>query len=114
ETRPLPRAQYVIMQASLYHFLPHALSVVDRMMQAAEKRVLIAEPIRNMVSSDVPVLTVLARKLTNPGTGEQPHRFDEVRLDTLLEPFKARGQVLQARLIAGGREKLYVLASESG
>jgi SAM-dependent methyltransferase len=114
ETRPLPRAEYVIMQASLYHFLPDARSVVERMMRAAQKRVLIAEPIRNIVSSEVPLLAALARKLSNPGTGDQPRRFDEARLDALLEPFKDRGLVLQARLIAGGREKLFVLNAESG
>jgi SAM-dependent methyltransferase len=114
EIRPLPRAEYIIMQASLYHFLPHALPLVERLMTAAEKRVLLAEPIRNVASSSVPVLSTLARKLSNPGTGDQPHRFDEARLDALLEPFKRRGQLLHARLIAGGREKLYVLDSENG
>lgn len=112
EARPLPRAQYVIMQASLYHFLPDAAPVVDRMMRAAEKQVLIAEPIRNVASSRMAALTLLAGKLSDPGTGGQPHRFDEERLDSLMEPFKRRGLVRQARLIAGGREKLYVLASE--
>ena len=112
ESRPLPRAEYVVMQASLYHFLPHALSVVERMMKAAERQVLIAEPIRNLLNSRVPLLAALARKCANPGTGDQPHRFDEARLDGLLEPYRQRGQVVQARLIAGGREKLYVLAAE--
>jgi hypothetical protein len=100
------------MQASLYHFLPHALSMVERMMQAAERQVLIAEPIRNLLNSRVPLLAALARKCANPGTGDQPHRFDEARLDALLETYRQRGQVVQARLIAGGREKLYVLAAE--
>ena len=36
---PLPPADYVIMQASLYHFLPDASPVVDRMLEAARKRV---------------------------------------------------------------------------
>src|SRR6266851_6442840 len=27
ESRPLPPAEYVVKQASLYHFLPHALSM---------------------------------------------------------------------------------------
>lgn len=112
ETRPLPRAEYIIMQASLYHFLPRPLLLVERLMTAAEKQVLLAEPIRNMASSGMPVLALLARKLSNPGTGEQPHRFDEARLDELMEPFRNRGQLLHAALIAGGREKLYVLDSE--
>src|SRR5690348_5219094 len=39
EARPLPRAEYVIMQGSLYHFLPGASIIVDRMVAAAEKQV---------------------------------------------------------------------------
>jgi SAM-dependent methyltransferase len=113
EKRPLPRAGYVIMQASLYHFLPDALPIVDRMLAAAEKHVLIAEPIRNVADSKNPVLAFLARKFTNPGTGDQPNRFNEARLDALLKPYQQNGQVLESRLIAGGREKLYILTPEA-
>src|SRR5713101_4008912 len=38
---PLPSADYVIMQASLYHFLPDASPVVNRMLRAARKQVII-------------------------------------------------------------------------
>src|SRR6185369_13287964 len=48
---PLPAADYVIMQASLYHFLPDPSTIVNRMLQAAHKRVIIAEPIRNLATS---------------------------------------------------------------
>src|ERR1044071_6340186 len=40
---PLPRADYVMMQASLYHFLPDALPILGRMLQAATRQVIIAE-----------------------------------------------------------------------
>jgi SAM-dependent methyltransferase len=113
EDRPLPRRQYVIMQASLYHFLPDAAPIVERMLAAAERQLLIAEPIRNLADSQSALLAFLARKLTNPGTGDQPHRFDEARLDVLLQRYRQRGQVVESRLIAGGRDKLYVLASGS-
>src|SRR5882724_12614045 len=53
EARPLPRAEYVIMQGSLYHFLPEASSVIERMIAAAEKQVLIAEPIQNVTDSRI-------------------------------------------------------------
>jgi len=109
DARPLPNAQYVVMQASLYHFLPDPLPVLDRMLAAAEKQVLLAEPIRNLADSEIRMLAFLARKFTNPGTGEQPTRFDESRLDALLRPYHERGQVLESRLISGEREKLYIL-----
>jgi len=109
EARPLPRAEYVIMQASLYHFLPNASIVIERMIAAAERQVLIAEPIRNLTDSRVSLLAFLARKLTNPGTGDQPNRFNEARLDALMERYRTPSHNVRSRLIAGGREKLYIL-----
>jgi SAM-dependent methyltransferase len=114
EARPLPRAEYVVMQGSLYHFLPEASSVIERMIAAAEKQVLIAEPIRNVTDSQIFLLAFLARKLTNPGTGDQPNRFNEARLDALMARYRAPGRHMQSRLIAGGREKLYILGRASG
>jgi SAM-dependent methyltransferase len=107
EDRPLPKADYVVMQASLYHFLPDAKPVVDRMIEAALKQVIIAEPVRNLASSDSRVLRFFGRAFTNPGSGEQPHRFTEESLDRFLERYKMR--VATSFLIAGGREKIYVL-----
>jgi SAM-dependent methyltransferase len=109
ESRPLPQAEYVVMQGSLYHFLPEPSRVIDRMIAAAEKRVLIAEPIHNMTDSRILPLAALARKLTNPGTGDQPNRFNEASLDALMEQYRARGHNVQSRLIAGGREKLCIV-----
>ena len=109
EARPLPRAEYVVMQGSLYHFLPEASNVVGRMIAAAEKQVLIAEPIRNMTSSRIFPLAFVARKLTNPGTGEQSNRFNEASLDALMQLYRIRGHDVRSSLIAGGREKLYIV-----
>jgi hypothetical protein len=53
-------------------------------MSAGKIQVLIAEPIRNLADSQNPVLALLARKFTNPGTRDQPNRFDEPRLNALL------------------------------
>jgi hypothetical protein len=99
----------VIIQSSLYHFLPDASSLVERMIAAAEKQVLIAEPIRNVADSRIRPLAFLAGKLTNPGTGDQPSRFNEARLDALIEQYRRRGHAVRSQLIAGSREKLYIL-----
>jgi len=106
---PLPKADYVVMQASLYHFLPDASPIVQRMLEAARERVIIAEPIQNLTSSRNPLVALAGRFLTNPGSGDQPHRFTESRLDQLLASFGPR--LVQSFLIPGGREKIYVLRS---
>lgn len=106
-TDPLPRADVALMQASLYHFLPEAERIVDRMLAAALKRVIIAEPIRNLTSSDHPLVRRLGRRASDPGGGGGENRFTEATLDALME--RCSHQVMRSFLIPGGREKVYVL-----
>lgn len=108
---PLPSADYVIMQASLYHFLPDASPIVNLMLQAARTQVIIAEPIRNLTSSGSGLLSLLGRLFTNPGSGEQPLRFTE---RSLADFFSAYGpRVVRSFPIAGDRERVYVLNASS-
>jgi SAM-dependent methyltransferase len=107
DRRQLPPADVVIMQASLYHFLPEAEAVVMRMIAAARDRVIVSEPIRNLASSELPVVGALGRRAANPGVGGHAQRFTEATLDLLMQRHHRR--VLKVFLIAGCREKVYVL-----
>ncbi|WP_069166127.1 class I SAM-dependent methyltransferase [Nocardia altamirensis] len=106
---PLPEADYLVMQASLYHFLPEPGPVIDRMLAAARKQVIIAEPVRNVASSQNRVLAALGQRFTAAGDGVQAHRFTEETLDEFFRAYAPR--VVRQSLIAGGREKLYVLSA---
>lgn len=107
DTRQLPEADVVIMQASLYHFLPDAEGIVERMITAARNIVIVSEPIRNLASSDLPVVGALGRRAANPGVGGHARRFTETTLDLLMQRYPSR--LLKTFLIPGGREKVYVL-----
>jgi SAM-dependent methyltransferase len=107
DAEPLPVADVAIMQASLYHFLPDASGIVDRMLAAARQAVIVSEPIRNLASSAVPGVALLGRRAADPGVGGHSGRFTEATLDQLMERY--RGQVASAFKIPGGREKVYVL-----
>ena len=109
DDQPLPPSDYVIMQASLYHFLPDPSAIVNRMLQAAHKQVIIAEPIRNLATSNSKILASLGRLSTNPGSGEQRLRFDEASLAHFFSDYSAH--IVQSFPIAGSREKVYVLDS---
>ncbi|MBF6329846.1 class I SAM-dependent methyltransferase [Nocardia transvalensis] len=104
---PLPAADYLVMQASLYHFLPDAAPIVDRMLAAARRQVIITEPIRNLATSDNPVLASIGRRCTDAGEGAQTRRFSEDTLDDLFRGYESR--IVRRARIAGGREKLFVL-----
>jgi SAM-dependent methyltransferase len=105
----LPAADYVIMQASLYQFLPDPQPVVDRMLQAARKQVILAEPIRNITSSKVAPLAFIGRHFTDPGDGQSAHRFTEESLDLFFSRYTSR--ISETFSIPGGREKVFVLNS---
>lgn len=103
---PLPEADYVVMQASLYHFLPDAGPIVSRMLAAARSAVIIAEPVRNLSDSKLRLLSWFARTVTTPGAGAPPERFTESRLTELFSQLDLVES--QTFLINGGRERVYV------
>lgn len=110
--RPLPTAEYVIMQGSLYHLLPDAGPMLDRMLEAARKTVIVAEPMRNFARSRFALLRWLSRKLTEPGSGSQARRLVEKELDELMTRY---GNLLCRQFLApGGRDKVYVLEKDLG
>lgn len=108
-SEPLPPADVVIIQASLYHFLPNADGIIDRMLAAARELVIVSEPVRNLASSGVPGVALLGRRAADPGVGGHAHRFTEATLDQLMRHYQTR--IRDRFLIPGGRELVYVLAA---
>lgn len=106
----LPSADVVILQASLYHFLPHAERIVERMLAAARERVIVSEPVRNLASSNVALLARLGARGTDPGVGGHAQRFTEASLAALMARYRER--ILKAFPIPGGREMVYVLSAD--
>ncbi len=108
-TADLPRADVVVMQASLYHFLPQeqAAAMVERMRAAALLRVVISEPVRNLAASRVGVVARLAAGGAATAGGAHAQRFDEASLRALMDRFGAA--VVDDAPAPGGREHVYVL-----
>src|SRR5262249_41672725 len=104
--RPLPEADIVLMQASLYQFLPDAAPIVRRMVAAARQRVIIAEPTRNLSNSRHGLLAALAGTQTDAGLGGRPLRFTGPSLAALFEGLDLHPD--QRFSIPGGREEVYV------
>lgn len=103
----LPQADIVVMQASLYHFLPDPHPVVGRMLAAASRRVILSEPIRNLTNSGLAPLAAFARRRADPGDGAGTQRFDEASLDAFMGRYRDRIEC--AFVIPGGRDKVFAL-----
>jgi SAM-dependent methyltransferase len=103
-----PKSDFVVMQGSLYHFLPDDVpSVVEKMLRASKQKLIIAEPVRNVSVSKLGWLARLAQRLTDAGSGPSTRRFDETSLTVALTRFAAN--IERTFPIAGGREIVFVL-----
>ena len=107
-TAELPLAEVVVMQASLYQFLPDAEPMLRRMRAAATRSVIVAEPVRNLASSRVGVVARLGAGAAATAQGAQAQRFDAASLGELMARFG--DGVLSCTTIPGGREHVYVLS----
>jgi hypothetical protein len=108
----IPEADYVVMQAGLYHFLPNPIPIISRILAAARSGLVIAEPIRNLTSSRLRPLSWLARTITNPGTGITGGRFTDETLNELFSNLDL--EQAKTFLVAGGREREFTSLTSSG
>ena len=107
-TNDLPCSDYVLIQASLYQFIPQHKQIVDKLLDSASNKVIISEPVKALASSSNPIISFIARHSTNPGTGGKINRFTEKTFriffrnnyNELIEKFK---------FIAGGKELMVIL-----
>lgn len=77
----------VMIIRSLYHFIPNAKNVVDGMMRAASKRVVICEPVQNLSNSSNFLIRKLARRLSRIRKGQGEERFSSLDLKSLLSDY---------------------------
>lgn len=105
--KPLPRADYIVIQGALYFFLPDPSPLIERMLAAADKEIIVAEAIRNLSSSAVPGISNLAKRLAGAAEGSNAVRFSEETLDELFADYAPEQK--RSFKIPGGRDKVYVL-----
>ncbi len=86
----VPKADYVLIQGSLYQFIPRHAEILNKLYDAAGKFLIISEPIRSNAESKSRLVSFLAYFLNNPGDGTKRRRFDIGSLKEALVPFKDR------------------------
>ncbi len=107
----IPQADCVVMLGALYQFIPHERLMIEKLLQAARRIVILAEPIHNVAQSRIPLLRWMGRLATRVGDNPCSRRFDETSLRAFLGEYGFQS----IRSLAGGRELLAVYtATNSG
>ena len=98
----IPTAEYIIMQSSLYQFIPDEKLILEKLFRSATKAVIVAEPIRNLSTSDNLFIASIAKTIGRLITGSTAMRFNEQSLTKL---FNTYGEQLKSKFqTKGGRE----------
>jgi trans-aconitate methyltransferase len=84
----IPRADYILMQASLYQFFPYQHEILEKLFKAASKSLILSEPIKNKTHSTSKIISFLGVALNNPGDGIKGFRFNLLSLKEVLAPFQ--------------------------
>jgi hypothetical protein len=100
----IPFADCVVMLSSLYQFIPQERKTLEKLLLAAKRRVILAEPIHNVAQSRNPLMRWAGRTLTKVGDNPCAQRFDEETLRALLAEYG----IQTLKPIAGGRELLAI------
>jgi Methionine biosynthesis protein MetW len=101
----IPSADYVIIQASLYQFIPNENQLIRKLLEATTIALIVAEPVINLAASSNPILRTLAKYSANPGKDHALNRFNK---DTLFNCFRNFPEFQEMKSIDGGREMIGV------
>ena len=82
----IPKSDFIVIQASLYQFIPNHKIICDKILNSTKKKLIISESIiRNLATSNNPVISFIAKRINNPGDGYKTERFNEKMLERFTE-----------------------------
>jgi len=104
-SQEIPPADCVVMMGSLYQFIPRHAEILDQLIRAARRRVIVNEPVMNLAQSSHAWVRQAAYFLSRADSQGSRRRFTESEMRSLLE---GRG-FHSIALLAGGRDLAAVL-----
>ena len=66
------------MQGSLYQFFPDHKKMVDKMLKSAKQKVIISEPVINLVDSSYGLISYLSKHTANSAIAPNSFRFTKI------------------------------------
>lgn len=101
----IAKSDFVIIHASLYQFIPEEDRIMQKLLDAANKVLIISEPIRNLSDSSNSIIRFLAKKSANPGKAHTTQRFNEKAFRGFCSKYPSLSSLFS---IKGNREMIAV------
>lgn len=106
-TDPIPVADYILLQGSLYHFIPGEQQMIVRLFEACRKALIISESTDNLSNAANPVKAKLGEYLSKAKAGQSKQKFTRDTLRQAFGPFEAHIAVWEE--LPANRETIIVL-----
>ncbi len=93
ETDEIAKADYVLMQGSLCYFIPNEKHIIQKLLDACNKQLIISENIENISNSDSKLKSYLAEKFSDAGVGQSKIKFTKEFIENTFSDFKSQIKV---------------------
>ena len=80
----IPKSDYILLQGALYHSIPDQQKLIAKLLNSANKQLIISECVKNVSNSSNGVVSILAAFMSKAKTGQSKIKFTE---ETLKEAF---------------------------
>jgi hypothetical protein len=92
-TDPIPKSDFILMQASLYHFIPNEKKIIDKLLNACNKSVILSENVENLSNSASGLKSWIGTFLSKAKSGQSRIKFTRETLKKALEPYSSHIKV---------------------
>jgi hypothetical protein len=89
----IPKADYVLMQGSLCYFIPNQIKIIQKLLDACNKEVIISENIESISNSKSRLKSFLAEQFSKAKTGQSKIKFTKESLYETFSGFKSHLKV---------------------
>jgi hypothetical protein len=77
---PVPSCDHILIQGSLYHSIPHHVKIIEKLLAAANKQLIISESVKNISNSKNPLAASLAGFISRSKGGQSKIKFTKETL----------------------------------
>jgi hypothetical protein len=103
----IPPADIILLQGSLYHFIPDEGALIRRLLGACRSQVIISESTENLSNDSRPLKSMIGTFLSKAKSGQSKIKFTAEMLKASFAPFEKHISVWEES--PGNRELIVVL-----
>jgi hypothetical protein len=84
----IPKSDYILIQGAIYHAIPNELDLVRKLLNSANKQLIISESVKNVSNSDNKMMSFIGAAMSKAQTGQSRIKFSRESLKETFSVFE--------------------------